>query len=283
MDLKSACYFLDPHQGYKITLMGMSGVGKTTLTRLLPAQDWFHYSVDYRIGTRYLNEEIDDLLKLTAMQNPFLASLLRSDSMAISSKLSFNNLSPLSAYLGMLGDAHCGGLSVQEFERRLALHREAEIRATQDVSRFIHKAQHIYQYPHFICDTSGSLCEIEDEATWAALAEQTLIVYIKAPEDMQAHLMARAQTHPKPLYYQPAFLRQAVTAFLKTYQLAAVEEIVPTDFVRWVFPQLIAHRLPLYEHIATRYGVTICAEDALGVRDQDDFIRLIQHAADQQA
>ena len=38
----------------RITLLGMSGVGKTTLANKLPKQNWFHYSGDYRIGTKYL-------------------------------------------------------------------------------------------------------------------------------------------------------------------------------------------------------------------------------------
>ncbi|MCG7865621.1 MAG: ATPase, partial [Candidatus Thiodiazotropha taylori] len=37
-----------------VTLMGMSGVGKTRLSNLLRRSNWFHYSGDYRIGTRYL-------------------------------------------------------------------------------------------------------------------------------------------------------------------------------------------------------------------------------------
>ena len=41
-----------------ITFLGMSGVGKTRLARILRKNQWFHYSVDYRIGTRYLDEPI---------------------------------------------------------------------------------------------------------------------------------------------------------------------------------------------------------------------------------
>ena len=56
----------------RITLLGMSGVGKTYLSTLLRRHNWFHYSVDYRIGTRYLDEPILDNIKLQAMQVPFL-------------------------------------------------------------------------------------------------------------------------------------------------------------------------------------------------------------------
>ena len=46
-----------------ITLLGMSGVGKTTLANKLPKSKWFHYSGDYRIGTKYLEEPILDNIK----------------------------------------------------------------------------------------------------------------------------------------------------------------------------------------------------------------------------
>ena len=68
--------------------MGMSGVGKTRLANILRAGDWFHYSVDYRIGTRYLDEAILDNLKSQMMQVPFLRELLRSDSIYIRNNLS---------------------------------------------------------------------------------------------------------------------------------------------------------------------------------------------------
>src|SRR5262245_37802742 len=49
----------------------MSGVGKTTLANRLPRSEWFHYSGDYRIGTKYLAEPILDNIKHQAMQVGF--------------------------------------------------------------------------------------------------------------------------------------------------------------------------------------------------------------------
>ena len=45
-----------------ITLMGMSGVGKTYLSTMLDREGWHHYSCDYEIGTKYLGIEISSVL-----------------------------------------------------------------------------------------------------------------------------------------------------------------------------------------------------------------------------
>ena len=49
--------------------------------------DWLHYSVDYRIGTRYMGEFIADNAKLEAMKVPFLRDFLMSDSIHIASNI----------------------------------------------------------------------------------------------------------------------------------------------------------------------------------------------------
>ena len=86
-----------------ITLLGMSGVGKTTLAYKLPSSSWFHYSGDYRIGTKYLEEPFLDNVKEQAMKVPFLRDLLRSDSIYISSNITVHNLEPISTFLGKIG------------------------------------------------------------------------------------------------------------------------------------------------------------------------------------
>jgi len=137
--------FLD-WESKSITLLAMSGAGKTTLANKLPKDKWFHYSVDYRIGTKYLGEAILDNIKRQAMDVPFLRELLLSDSIYIHNNITVENLAPVASFLGKLGDPTKGGLSLQEFKRRQALHFQAEVAALNDVSEFIHKAEDIYGY-----------------------------------------------------------------------------------------------------------------------------------------
>ncbi|MGZ8234671.1 MAG: ATPase, partial [Methylobacter tundripaludum] len=120
----------------RITLLAMSGAGKTTLANKLPKANWFHYSGDYRIGTKYLEEPILDNIKRQAMRVPFLRELLLSDSIHISNKITVDNLAPVSSFLGKLGNPESGGLSLHEFKRRQRLHHQAEIAAMNDVPEF---------------------------------------------------------------------------------------------------------------------------------------------------
>lgn len=259
-----------------VTLLGMSGVGKTTLANMLRRSNWFHYSGDYRIGTRYLDEPILDNIKQQVMQIPFLRDLLRSDSIYIRNNLSVDHLKPVSAFLGKLGNPECGGLGLKEFKRRQELHRVAEIAAMRDVPDFISKAQAIYGYQHFVNDAGGSLCELDDEETLTALDQHTLIIYIKATEKDEKELIRRAEADPKPLYYREAFLDSQLEIYMREKGIAYVALIEPNDFVRWMFPRLFYSRLPRYESIATRFGYTVTTTELAGVTSEADFISLIE-------
>jgi hypothetical protein len=263
-----------------ITLLGMSGIGKTTLAYKLPRNKWFHYSGDYRIGTKYLAEPILDNIKRQAMQVGFLRDLLRSDSIYIASNITVHNLEPVATFLGKIGRSDLGGLPVAEFKRRQKLHRTAEIGAMRDVAEFIGKAKEIYGYDHFINDAGGSLVELEDERTEKTLADHTLILYLKPDDKLERELVQRAIENPKPLYYQEKFLDEKLAQYLAEAELEDAERIVPDEFVRWVFPSLVAHRRPRYEAFAAKHGYTLNARLAEAVTGEQDFLDCVASVLD---
>ena len=267
-----------PHK--RVMLFGMSGLGKTFISNILrDTGAWFHYSVDYRIGTRYMGEHIVDNFKAEAMQNPFLAQLLRSDSIYIGSNITFENLAPLSTYLGKPGDPDKGGIPFAEYTRRQALHAAAEKGAMLDTVHFINRARALYDYNHFICDTSGSMVEVidpenPDDPIMAALTPHLLPVWIEGSEDHTTSLIERFAKAPKPMYYPPSLLVQLWGDYCSQSGISA-EQVDPDDFVLWGYTQLISHRLPRYRAIAERWGITLAADDVARVKTADDFTALI--------
>ena len=271
-------------QHKRVMLFGMSGLGKTHVSSLLRGSgNWFHYSVDYRIGTRYMGEYIADSFKRIAMQNPELRDLLLSDSIYIASNITFDNLTPLSTYLGKPGDPSKGGLQFSEYLRRQEQHRQAEISALMDTSRFISRAEDIYHYDNFICDTSGSICEVVDpenpnDPILSALSDQVLMVAIEGSENHTAELIKRFDRAPKPMYYQTQFLAEKWAQYLA---LNKVEDtcVDPNDFIRWAYAQALAHRKPRYAAMS-KWGVNITADEISQVQSPSDFNNLIGAALD---
>lgn len=266
-----------------ITLLGMSGVGKTSLANILRQHNWFHYSGDYRIGTRYLDESILDNIKRQAMQVPFLRDLLHSDSIYIANNITVDNLKPVSSFLGKLGNPEQGGLALPEFKHRQELHRQAEIAAMRDVPEFIRKAQAIYGYKHFVNDAGGSVCELDEPDTLRVLAEHTLILYIKASTKDEEELINRAESDPKPLYYREEFLDQQLDIYMRDNGLPFVAMIDPDAFVRWMFPRLFYSRIPRYEAIAERFGYTVTTDELYSLQDETDFLGLVETALSRQS
>ncbi len=260
-----------------ITLLGMSGVGKTYLSNILRQEDWFHYSGDYRIGTRYLDEAIIDNIKMQAMKVPFLKDLLRSDSIHIGNNISVDHLKPVASFLGKVGNPEKMGLPLGEFKRRQRMHYEAEVATMLDVEDFIRKSQDIYGYTHFINDAGGSLCEIEDISIFDILARNTLIIYIEATEQNERDVIARAKRDPKPLYFRENFLDKNLSIYLQENNLEFVAQVDPDDFARWVFPRLFYERIPRYEAIAEQYGYKVSSEQIAQVKNEQDFLEVIRN------
>lgn len=279
---KSAQDWLDAPEK-RIMLFGMSGLGKTHLSNMLRATgDWFHYSVDYRIGTRYMGEFISDNLKREAMQSPLLRELLMTDSVQVKSNITFNDLSPLSTYLGKPGNPAKGGVPWNEYLRRQHQHRAAEQSAMLDTAQFATRAHDIYGYPNFVCDTSGSVCEIvspEDtnDPVLSALSDSVLLVWIEGSDDHADELARRFDKAPKPMCYQDEFLQSAWSDYL-TESGNAPEAVDPDAFVRWTYRRALAHRQPRYRAMAENWGVALKADDVARVTNENDLVKVIAAA-----
>ncbi|MEL6646209.1 MAG: ATPase [Pseudomonadota bacterium] len=271
----------------RVLFYGMSGLGKTHLSNMLRAGgDWFHYSIDYRIGTRYMGEFITDNAKAEAMKVPFLRELLMTDSIYIGSNITFNNLSPVSTYLGKPGDPAKGGMDLEEYRRRQDQFRHAEESALSDTAYFIDRAARLYGYPNFICDTGGSICEWvdgddPDDPLLTELSAHCLLIHIEGTKAHTQELIRRFDRAPKPMCYQPEFLNQAWMDYLA--ETGDVEDKVdPDSFIRWTYARALAHRKPRYEAMV-KWGVSVTADDVAMIETPHDFETLIATALERRA
>lgn len=266
----------------RVTLVGMSGVGKSYLSAKLRGSNWFHYSGDYRIGTRYLDEHIVDMIKHQAIKIPFLKELLRNDWIYIKNNIRVNDLGPVLSFVGKLGNPELGGVELGEFIERQSIYRQAEVDAMYDIPHFIEKAQEIYGYPHFVNDVGGSLCELDEPGVMDILVDNTLILYIQVTNDEQEKvLIERAVSDPKPLYYRPDFLQEHLQLYYQETGLEYAAQIDPDEFARWVFPRLFHSRLPRYDEIA-KLGYSVTSEEIDQVQNDSDFLSMLEMAIERQ-
>ena len=156
-----------------VTLLGMSGAGKTHFSQRLAAWGWTHYSNDYEIAQR-LNIDV-----------------------------SVDDLSALSAYVGQVGDVDQGGLDLGTFKDRQRAYIEAEMLVLQQMPHGL----------KVVNDSTGSFCEVYNDNLIAEVAAKSLLVYIETDEETHAEVIARAVEYPKPLYFPPVLFDQWLDAY----------------------------------------------------------------------
>lgn len=263
-----------------ITLIGHSGIGKTTLSNMLGKSGWYHYSGDYRIATRYLNEAINDWLTALAAQVPDLQSLIARDVVRVQGKVGIEQLAVLSAYISKVGKQ---GLPFAEFCARQRAFAEAEKRAMYDIERFMQIANKRLGLPYFINDAGGSLGEyIDDTALMQFLFSRTLLVYLHAEEDLQSELEARAARYPKPICYDPDFLAKMVSEYGQQIGEKNPDWFDSNDFLAYVGPKMLRHRRARYMALAERYGVLLPVRKVWACQDGTAFLSLLEQAYQEQ-
>lgn len=233
-----------------ITFLGMSGAGKTHLACQLEAWGWMNYSCDYEIGSKYMKD---------ALQG--------------GGAFSSANIEALATYLGKLGDPAKGGHPRALFEERQRAYYNAEVQAVSHMREALADTE-----KHFVHDSTGSLCEIEDDALIDDIGQKTLFVYLKISPEQENIVLDRAQKYPKPLFFPKDFLAEKVEEYLALHDMRHAEDMDPDAFARWVFPHLFEARKPKYQRLADQYGVTIPADNFWQVSSPEAFVEIVAQA-----
>lgn len=237
-----------------ITLIGMSGVGKSHIAGALEKSDnWYHFSVDLLIGKYYIADHIPHADEITK-----------------------DDITPIAKWMGILGDPAKGGTKLKTIKRHQRLYHDAEVLACQALPAFANVAKE-QGYAGIINDTTGSLVELDYPELPEIIAESSLIVYIEASDEDKKAIYERAISYPKPMFYPKGFLDQAVADFMAEHNIAKEDAIDPKAFFDWCYPKLFEQRLPKYKAIADKYGVTISSDEIKKVEKAEDLLKLIKH------
>ena len=242
----------------RFALLGMSGLGKTFISRTLVKQDdWLHYSVDYEIGKILFKNTHRNLL----------------DGFEV------GNLTNLSNFLGKPGSQSMGGISFSEYLTRQQLHRDAEIKATLNASSLVERSPEL---SHFVCDTSGSICELvnpqdENDKILSSLSKNFLIICLEAPDTMYQVLIDRFLAKPKPMYYEENFLHSLWKSF-RDDTSTTCDGINPDDFMIYGFKALIKRRKAIFDTISKNWGISLDFQQLREVKCAADLIGAIESA-----
>ncbi len=114
----------------------------------------------------------------------------------------------------------------------------------------------------------------------ACLAGHTLLLHIEGTPAHTRMLVERFRKHPKPMYYQPAFLEAKWAEYKAAEGVKADEAVDPDGFAVWGFAELLHHRIPLYRAIADNLGYTVSMHEIQAVRSEADFTALLERAID---
>ncbi len=238
-----------------ISFIGMSGIGKSHNAAIMEHQaGWYHFSVDYLIGNYYLADQILNHDQVTK-----------------------EDITPITNFLGLMGNPDKGGTDYKSFRRRQRLYHDAEVLASQALPEFIRIAKE-QNFPGLINDTAGSFVELNYDELPEIIAEHSLIVYIEASDADKNAIFERAKSSPKPLMYPEALLKNHIEKFMADKGLESDVQIDPKEFFDYIFPLLFEQRLPKYKAVADKYGCTVSSDDIKSVQSPHDFMSLIRSA-----
>lgn len=255
----------------RLTLIGMSGSGKTKIGTMLAQQGWALHSVDYRIGNHYLKPAIiEDFKTRISTALPTLKRLIERDKLRLDFAMAPDSIEVLSEFVGMFGNPQKGGLSRSAFQTRQRLYAEAEKKAMLELPAMIADND----TSPFVCDSTGSVCEIIDiddpnDSVLRAMVDQSFVLYLRVDDKHEATLIEHQLAAPKPMLFSKPFFEK---------HCASRADDDPRELLRDMFPKLLAERRHHYEKLAALGGTTIDSAQAHACRHSEDLLKLIAEA-----
>lgn len=257
-----------------LTVIGMSGVGKTHMSRSLDINKWFLYSVDYMIG-RMLEQEINNMIE-GGIQDERIRKLTQNGIVNINNRISVYNIELVSLLL-----EPDDSLSDEEWSKQVIakqqLYLDAEVIASSKMVNTVYQMFDLYGYQNCFHDTTGSICEIldtndlENDIIFQNISENSIILYIESLSSHIDTLVDRLNTNPKPISVNPTFCK----TLLQSYILSNSKNLSYYNFLRSCYKDIFLSRIAKYQKIA-QHGYTISASDASSITNERELFECIE-------
>lgn len=262
-----------------VTLIGMSGCGKTYLAQKLAASGFFHYSVDYEIAHILRGKILESVISKIKEQSPLFKNLHEKFAIKTDLSLVFDDLEIITTFVIPLDEN--GTVKYGKFSEHQNLYKQAEKLAMEMFSERAQNAIGVYGKQGFICDATGSICEVasENQKLISDLKNKSTVVYIKTGAEHLETLAMRAKTAIKPLLYNPEFLQSNLQEYYRTSSIGIDFEIDKSFFL-WVFPRLLEFRSKSYEKLVEQTGgIMIDSSSIQNICDGKDFLDIIRFSS----
>lgn len=231
---------VDEAEQSAISLLGMSGVGKSTIAGVLAGAGYRVISID-RVIERILLEPERAPDPLDEPDSPKPPNRALAD------------VRVLSTFVGLPGATSSGGLPWNEFIRRQELYGQAERRATDLCIETVRDSK---DRRRIVIDSTGSCCQLP-AASLYRLREVSSFTLLGADDMPASRLWNRANDSPKPLLFPSGELMGWLKEYVGSEDLDQVDHMSSEDFLEWVFPRLASWRQHAYGELIRTYGGTI--------------------------
>ncbi len=259
-----------------ITLVGMSGCGKTSLSQKLAMENFFHYSIDYEIAHTHLREKIrQSVIEKIKTQSIFFKELYEKFAIKLDLSLTFDDLEVIATFVIPMNEN--GKIPLGIFLEHQELYKKAELLATMEFFPKAKIAFKNYGILGFINDTTGSICEIvlENDELIDILKNRTKVVYLQTDESHKQMLISRSREKVKPILYNRKFLMENLREYYNSESFLPEFEI-EKEFFLWLFPRLVDFRQKNYEELIQRTnGIKIDVSILNKVNNANDLMNLI--------
>ncbi len=230
-----------------IVLIGMSGIGKTTNAEKYGEKTTWNEA-------RQKMRESGNFLYISADNEIFFR--LKDKGELLDTELAYKKehekepVDFLAEYVGKFEGEKTSG----EFFRRQKLYSDAEEEDLRALPYLLRSAYEEHpRLPHpILYDTTGSFCEVlrnRSHPLYRELTKYARIVYLECSKKEEEILLQRQVERPKPMVYNRGCFEEWLSDYQRQNSVAE-EDIVPDDFLRFVFPKAIAYRRARYEELA---------------------------------